>query len=118
MGHDLDQALDLLKKKQKDYTAYRFKTKETMAIFAFFDLAQEFASLNNLYRIAVAVIGFFFNYQSCIYTIRPEDEALMLQCCTSVFWIHLYRPGQILPHTIALIEQGLLLYFPLLGKRS
>ncbi len=83
MGHDLDQALDLLKKKQKDYTAYRFKTKETMAIFAFFDLAQEFASLNNLYRIAVAVIGFFFNYQSCIYIIRPEDEVLMLQCCTS-----------------------------------
>jgi hypothetical protein len=64
LGHDLDQALELLKKKQQDYTAYKFRTKETMAIFAFFDLAQEFASLNNLYRIAVAVVSFFFDYES------------------------------------------------------
>ncbi|MBA7666538.1 Adaptive-response sensory-kinase SasA [subsurface metagenome] len=83
MVHDLDQAYEILKKKEKDYTAYRFKTKETMAIFAFFDLAQEFATITNLYRTAVAVIKFFFGYESCIYTIRPEDEALMLQCCTS-----------------------------------
>ncbi|MBW2339260.1 MAG: HAMP domain-containing histidine kinase [Deltaproteobacteria bacterium] len=83
MAHDLDQAYDILKKKEEDYTAYRFKTKETMAIFAFFDLAQEFATITNLYRTAVAVIKFFFGYESCIYTIRPEDEALMLQCCTA-----------------------------------
>lgn len=83
MAHDLDQAYEILKKKEKDYTAYRFKTKETMAIFAFFDLAQEFATITNLYRTAVAVIKFFFGYESCIYTIRPEDEALMLQCCST-----------------------------------
>jgi len=80
--HDLHQALELIERKEQDYTAYKFRTKETMAIFAFFDLAQEFAALNNLYRIAVAVIHFFFDYESCIYTIRPEDRALMLQCCT------------------------------------
>ena len=83
MAHDLDQAYEILKKKEEDYTAYRFKTKETMAIFAFFDLAQEFATVVNLYRTAVAVIKFFFGYESCIYTIRPEDEALMLQCCSA-----------------------------------
>jgi len=83
VAHDLDQAYEILKKKEEDYTAYRFKTKETMAIFAFFDLAQEFATVANLYRTAVAVIKFFFGYESCIYTIRPEDEALMLQCCSA-----------------------------------
>jgi signal transduction histidine kinase len=83
LDHDLDQALGLLKKKEQDYTAYKFKTKETMAIFAFFDLAQEFATVSSLYRIAVAVIHHFFHYEACIYTIRPEDEALLLQCCTA-----------------------------------
>lgn len=83
MDPDLDQALEFLKRKEQDYTAYKFKSKETMAIFAFFDLAQEFATLNSLYRIAVAVVNYFFHYECCIYTIRAEDEALMLQCCTA-----------------------------------
>lgn len=83
MSHDLDQVFNVLKRKEKDYTTYQFKAKETMAIFAFFDLAQEFATISNLYRTAVAVIKFFFGYESCIYTIRPADEALMLQCCTT-----------------------------------
>jgi signal transduction histidine kinase len=83
LSNDLNQDFELLKKKEEDYTAYQFKAKETMAIFAFFDLAQEFASITSLYRIAVAVIHYFFHYEACIYTIRPEDEALMLQCCTA-----------------------------------
>ena len=84
MSHDLDQVFEVLKKKEKDYTAYQFRAKEIMAFFAFFDLAQEFATISNLYRTAVAVIKFFFGYDSCIYTIRPADEALMLQCCSTV----------------------------------
>jgi signal transduction histidine kinase len=83
LDHDLDQTLELLKKKEQDYTDYRFRSKETMAIFAFFDLVQEFATLNSLYRIAVAVVNYFFHYDCCIYSIRAEDEALILQCCTS-----------------------------------
>jgi len=118
LGHDLDQALDLLKKKQEDYTAYRFKTKETMAIFAFFDLAQEFASLNNLYRIAVAVVGFFFNYQSCVYTIRPEDEALMLQCCTCEGLLDPPVPARadIVTHHSP-YRAGSSFVFPIIGKK-
>ncbi len=83
MNHDIEQDLELLKKKEQDYTAYRFRAKETMAFFSFFDLAQEFATVTSLYRIAVAVIHYFFHYEACIYTIRPEDEILMLQCCTA-----------------------------------
>ena len=66
MKHDLEQDVELLKKKEADYLTYRFKTKETMAIFAFFDLAQEFASITSLYRIAVAVIHYFFHDEACI----------------------------------------------------
>ena len=118
MGNDLDQAFELLKKKEQDYIAYRFRTKESMAIFAFFDLAQEFATLNNLYRIAVAVINFFFNYESCIYTIRPEDQALLLHCCTSEGLLDPPKPGRagvVIHHSP--YRAGSSFIFPIIGKR-
>ncbi len=118
MGNDLDQTFELLKKKEQDYIAYRFRTKESMAIFAFFDLAQEFATLNNLYRIAVAVINFFFNYESCIYTIRPEDQALLLHCCTSEGLLDPPKPARadvVINHSP--YRAGSSFIFPIIGKR-
>ena len=118
MGNDLDQAFELLKKKEQDYIAYRFRTKESMAIFAFFDLAQEFATLNNLYRISVAVINFFFNYESCIYTIRPEDQALLLHCCTSEGLLDPPKPARadvVIHHSP--YRAGSSFIFPIIGKR-
>jgi len=119
LGTDLDQALELLKKKEKDYIAYKFRTKESMAIFAFFDLAQEFATLNNLYRIAVAVINFFFNYESCLYTIRPEDEALLLQCCTSEGLLDSPIPARadVVIHQTP-YRAGSSFIFPIIGKKA
>ncbi|GAI83042.1 unnamed protein product [marine sediment metagenome] len=32
MVHELHQALELIERKEQDYTAYKFRTKETMAI--------------------------------------------------------------------------------------
>lgn len=118
MGNDLDQALELLRKKERDYTAYRFKTRETMAIFAFFDLAQEFASLSNLYRIAVAVVKFFFDYESCIYTMRPEDGVLMLQCCTNKGLVDPPIPARadVVTHDSP-YRSGSSFFFPVVGKK-
>ena len=76
MTYDLNQALKLLKKKAQDYASYKFSSKESMAIFAFFDLTQEFVTLNNLYRTAVAVIKFFFKYESCI-----QSGPKIILCC-------------------------------------
>jgi signal transduction histidine kinase len=118
LGNDLDQALELLKKKETDYTTYRFKTRETMAIFAFFDLAQEFATLGNLYRIAVAVVKFFFDYESCIYTMRPEDGALMLQCCTNKGLMDPPIPARadVVTHDSP-YRSGSSFFFPVVGKK-
>jgi signal transduction histidine kinase len=119
LGHDLDQAFALLKRKEQDYTAYKFNNKEAMAIFAFFDLAQEFATVSNLYRIAVAVINFFFQYESCIYTIRPEDEALMLQCCTREGLLETplpARPEVVVHHSP--YRAGSSYLFPIIGKKA
>jgi signal transduction histidine kinase len=116
--HELHQALELIERKEQDYTAYKFRTKETMAIFAFFDLAQEFVTLNNLYRIAVAVIHFFFDYESCIYTIRPEDRALMLQCCTVEGLLDPPKPARadVVIHDSP-YRAGSSFLFPIIGKQ-
>jgi len=118
LGQDLDQALELLKKKEQDYSAYKFRDKETMAIFAFFDLVQEFATLNSLYRIAVAVVSFFFNYESRIYTIRAEDEALMLQCSSSEGLLDPPVPAgaDIVTHDTP-YRAGSSSLFPIIGKK-
>ena len=118
LTHDLDQALKLLKKKEKDYTAYKFSSKESMAIFAFFDLAQEFATLNNLYRISVAVIKFFFKYESCIFTIRPEDSALLLHCCTPEGLLDPPEPARkSIPIHNSPYRAGSSYIFPIIGKK-
>jgi len=119
LNHNLDQDLDLLKKKEEDYTTYRFKAKETMAIFAFFDLAQEFVTITSLYRIAVAVIHYFFNYEACIYTIRHEDETLMLQCCTTEGLLDPPVPAG--PEVViqeSSYRVGSSFFFPIIGKRA
>ena len=118
MAHDLDQALKLLKKKEQDYIAYKFRTRESMAIFAFFDLAQEFATLNNLYRIAVTVIKFFFKYESCIYAIRPEDSALLLHCSSSEGLLDSPKPARAdvtIHHSP--YRAGSSFIFPIIGKK-
>jgi signal transduction histidine kinase len=118
LSQDLNQAFKLLKKKEQDYIAYKFKTKESMAIFAFFDLAQEFATLNNLYRIAVTVINFFFDYESCIYTIRPEDSTLLLHCCTAKGLLdppEQARPDIVVHHSP--YRTGSSFIFPIIGKK-
>jgi len=119
LNHNLDQDLDLLKKKEQDYTTYRFKAKETMAIFAFFDLAQEFVTITSLYRIAVAVIRYFFHYEACIYTISPEDETLMLQCCTTEGLLDPPVPAG--PEVViqeSSYRVGSSFFFPIIGKRA
>ena len=118
MYHDLDPSYQLLKQKEKDYIAYKFKNKETMAIFAFYDLAQEFTSMNHLYRIAVAVTHFFFDHESCIYSIRAEDEALMMQCCTSEGLLdppEVARPDIIISQSP--YRSGHSFIFPIIGKK-
>ncbi len=119
MAHDLDNVLEILKKKKEDYGAYKFKAKETMAIFAFFDLAQEFASLDNLYRISVAVVKFFFDLESCIYTIRAEDGMLMMNCCSTDGLLDPPVPAgpDVALHDIP-YRSGSSFLFPVIGKKA
>lgn len=118
MHHDLELSYELLEQKQKDYTAYSFRNKEIMAICAFYDLAQEFTSMHNLYRIAVAVMRFFFNHESCIYTTRPEDKSLLMRCCTTD---GLLQPPKVARPDIIInkspYRSGQSFIFPIIGKR-
>jgi len=119
LSNDLNRDFELLKKKEEDYTAYRFKAKEKMAIFAFFDLAQEFASITSLYRIAVSVIHYFFQYEACIYTIRPEDETLMLQSCTAKDPLDAPVPARadvVMQDSPYRLDSSF--FFPIIGKKA
>jgi signal transduction histidine kinase len=119
LNRELNRDLELLKKKEEDYTAYRFKAKETMAIFAFFDLAQEFENITSFYRIAVAVLHYFFRYDACIYTIRPEDETLMLQCCTTKGLLDPPIPARadvVIQDSPYRVDSSF--FFPIIGKKA
>jgi signal transduction histidine kinase len=64
--------------KQADFEAYDFTQKEIAALTAFFDLAQEFDHLNDLYFLCVSVVKVFFDLDACLYLIDPKRNALLL----------------------------------------
>ncbi|HID98584.1 MAG TPA: HAMP domain-containing histidine kinase [Thermodesulfobacteriaceae bacterium] len=69
-----------IRKKQKDYERYNFSVLQDRTLRAFFDLAQEFETLENFYRITVFVPKEFMKFDCCLYLTGQEDEKLMMVC--------------------------------------
>ncbi|MFH1075942.1 MAG: HAMP domain-containing sensor histidine kinase [Pseudomonadota bacterium] len=63
-----------------DYAEYGFSKTQEAALMTFFDLAQEFESIEDLYRICIIVIKSFFGYDSKVYA--PTDKGSMALACT------------------------------------
>ncbi|MDA8159505.1 MAG: ATP-binding protein [Desulfobacteraceae bacterium] len=68
-----------VEQKRRDYINYDFSRKKNDILKTFFDLAQEFDSLDDLYRICVAVPLEAFGVESRLY-LRGEDGGLDLVC--------------------------------------
>jgi hypothetical protein len=68
--------LERVAQKKDDYAAYSFEKLEMAALNTFFDLAQEYDSLENLYIVSVAVPRVFFGIQGTLYMIDPRTEAI------------------------------------------
>jgi len=79
-----EQIRTRVREKKKDYKRYNFKKIQDDAFKTFFDLAQEYATLDNLVRISVTVPKEFFNLDSNLYLINIETGQLEL-ICTSKF---------------------------------
>jgi hypothetical protein len=68
--------LKRVEQKKDDYAAYGFEKLEMAALNTFFDLAQEYDSLETLYMVSVTVPRVFFGLQSNLYRIDPKTEAI------------------------------------------
>ena len=68
--------LKRVEEKKEDYAAYGFEKLEMAALNTFFDLAQEYDGLKNLYMVSVTVPRVFFELQSNLYLVDPKTEAI------------------------------------------
>ncbi|MBW1740508.1 MAG: HAMP domain-containing histidine kinase [Deltaproteobacteria bacterium] len=74
--HKFTPILERVKGKKEDYATYGFKKIEMAALNTFFDLAQEYSSLEKLYMVSVAVPRVFFGLPCNLYLIDPKNEAI------------------------------------------
>ena len=95
-----DYIYERIKQKHDSYEKYRFTWKEYFALNAFFDLAQEFDSIQDLYMLCVAVPKFFFEKDARLYLIEPKQGAIVLVSETEGSGEGLYPlpPDDISPH--------------------
>ncbi len=73
---ELAVVLSRIRKKKEDYERYNFSATQDRTLRAFFDLAQEFETLDNFYRIAVFVPKVFMDFDSCLYLVDLDTEEL------------------------------------------
>lgn len=86
----LKDILERIEDKKADYSAYNFTQTEDNALTAFFDLAQEFEGMEDLYCLCVAIPKGFFGLEARLYVINPRTGELMLNSSTE-------EPDYVLP---------------------
>lgn len=99
----LDVILQRVKKKREDYLQYNFERLQEEAFASFFDLAQEYTSLEALYLISVAVPKVFFQLESRLYLINLKQGQLRLVCTSREGIVPDARPK---PHYIKLSKSS------------
>jgi len=75
----MDAFVSILKRveqKKIDYAKYGFKKLEMAALNTFFDLAQEYDGLENLYLVSVTVPRVFLGVESTLYVTDPRTAAI------------------------------------------
>jgi signal transduction histidine kinase len=81
MPQDLASNMTTRVREKKDsYRRYNFERLQEEAFATFFDLAQEYTSLDSLYQICAAVPSEFFGLESRLYVIHPKTSRLEMVC--------------------------------------
>lgn len=65
-----------INQKMEDYKAYAFTTLQSVSFNVFFDLAQEFTSLEHLYAICLLIPRMFFNVECVLYVLDSKTGAI------------------------------------------
>jgi signal transduction histidine kinase len=71
-----------LDEKKADFTKYSFSRVESNALKTYFDLAQEFENIEDVYQVSVAIPKSFFNLEARLYVIDPGENRLALVSST------------------------------------
>ena len=69
-----------VREKKESYRRYNFERLQEEAFATFFDLAQEYTTIDYLYQICVAVPKEFFGLESRLYVIDPKTSRLEKVC--------------------------------------
>ncbi len=77
---ELATVLSRIRKKKEDYDKYDFTATQGRTLRAFFDLAQEFETLENFYRVAVFVPKVFMDFDTCLYLVDFDTGELKRIC--------------------------------------
>lgn len=78
----LDHILDRVRAKEEDYGRYDFSLRENNALKTFFDLSQEFDSLDDFHLLCVAIPKSYFNLEACLYVMDPKLDSIVLAART------------------------------------
>lgn len=90
MPSDLEKIISRVKEKRQAFRQYNFSFLEDDALKTFFDLAQEYETLDNFYRVVVSVIKEFFNLDSRLYLLAPENRLEII--CDSLHGLYPEKP--------------------------
>lgn len=74
----LNYILEKIESKKLDFTKYNFTQTESIALTIFFDLAQEFESIEDFHKLCIAIPKVFFNLDARLYLIDPKINELAL----------------------------------------
>src|SRR4030042_2719425 len=88
----LNDILERIESKKLDFTEYNFVQTESNALTTFFDLAQEFDSIEDFYRLCVFIPKVFFNLDARLYLVVPKLNKLALVAQTRVDVYELFSP--------------------------
>ena len=79
MPMDLADVAARIKEKRRIFQEYNFGPLKDNALKTFYDLAQEYETIENFYRVAVGVIKEFFDLDARLYQVCTEG-LLELKC--------------------------------------
>jgi len=79
---DLQFICQRVRQKLDNYVAYQFTNEQNDILKTFFDLAQEFDTLQDFYRVCVTVPRVFLGLQTRLYLVNDEKKGLELVCDT------------------------------------
>jgi signal transduction histidine kinase len=95
--HPYGYIAERIEQKKQNYLGYGFGETENTAFKTFFDLAQEFDDIEDLYRLCVLIPQAFFSLKARLYVMSPRSGRLALASSTEDEQLRKPPPEEISP---------------------